>query len=419
MKNPHQPAATSGWRTVGASNHDTSERLSVRTMRVVDSDTRSLRARDKSLDRALESVMAPPPQQTVSSSHAATGARPKTTKNAVGRLHEDSDREDHHGKQKKSIQDQIIATQMSRLNWEFSMHSVYQENRKVGISMAPPLSKLLLTESDPKVSLLSPPDSQLFPGMDISSIVDGAVSDMEMLKLDTKEHHVQAYPMLSTTSTWNHMHSTTTSKASPSSAIDISRRDEGDGRSMTDSNYSSNLTNPKPEMRQPRKSGDSSTRSVATVVAANASSTLHDLSGELLLPKTKADFHVPSLAVFNPAYEDEIDALPANAKLNASQASEIAKYLDKVIGGGGNSNNPGGGNKSSDVSEKSYSTGSTTITAGCVLGNGNVGDDEVHGGGGSAGGKDSRKSANALRKASSRLTSSWSKGFKVFSQHNQ
>jgi hypothetical protein len=277
------------------------DRLSVRTT------TSTVARRDRSLDRGLDLVDTSVRTNPVfSETFAPRGRMRSKSGGRVDEVEQEMNKPVGQGlgqpqpqsqKSSKTVQDQILASQISRLNREFGLNDVYNDNRTVGIGMAPPLSKLLANSSIANSSVLEI-DAKALAGdesfsmgklslNDDSSAV-GAMADIEMVKLGSTVVVEDTEKMGSATlkvkpevppkrltlkkpaqQTWNNLHvhvrqeflgdrlvvtapalalsSSDSNKGSPSTGSDISRRDDGDGRSMTDSNYSSYSPNFKPE----------------------------------------------------------------------------------------------------------------------------------------------------------------------------
>nr|XP_018917333.1 PREDICTED: tetratricopeptide repeat protein 28 [Bemisia tabaci] len=112
---------------------------------------------------------------------------------------------------KNGIQDQILATQLRRLNRELTptISEVYHE-RNIGLGLAPPLSKLLLP---------SPAEE----GKD--------------------DKGINSKPWLSSAALQRLQHTSVNDNQSDSSCSELSRRDEGDGRSIADSHCSTSSFN--------------------------------------------------------------------------------------------------------------------------------------------------------------------------------
>ncbi|XP_063219865.1 tetratricopeptide repeat protein 28 isoform X2 [Bacillus rossius redtenbacheri] len=154
-----------------------------------------------------------------------------------------------------SIQDQIIATQLRRLNRELTptISDVYHE-RNIGLGLAPPLSKLLLPSGsssqgsnlkDNKLheSDVTTNDSLLVPGLDTL----GLLSDEESLTGQNSEHCKSGISQHWLSSSALHhfqqnVPDLSESEGKPlsggSPCSELSRRDEGDGRSIADSQCS-------------------------------------------------------------------------------------------------------------------------------------------------------------------------------------
>ena len=169
----------------------------------------------------------------------------------------------------RSIQDHIIATQMNRLNREMPISDVYHE-RNMGLGLAPPLSELLVTSVGAgasgrlaeveRVTAGATSADSVFSAFDQISLADNVteLSDKAELTLKptsyakrpppgrpakqpwmssyrtphrTFEHHLSPVEGSDATMTLRH-------GIGHAGTLDMTRRDEADGRSMTDSNYS-------------------------------------------------------------------------------------------------------------------------------------------------------------------------------------
>ncbi|XP_071443187.1 tetratricopeptide repeat protein 28, partial [Hetaerina americana] len=170
-----------------------------------------------------------------------------------------------------SIQDHIIATQLRRLNREMTPISDVYHERNLGLGLAPPLSTLLMGNvSGEGVSASSAPGG-IQIGADALALAaaDEALAGLDELtllgpevtkngKLEPRTTSVSGAPLvkggssslkLGTSGTWLglHLHHSVEgedcgaqvhdSKSSPSGS-ELSRRDEGDGRSIADSQCS-------------------------------------------------------------------------------------------------------------------------------------------------------------------------------------
>lgn len=186
-----------------------------------------------------------------------------------------------HNAGSRSIQDHIIATQMNRLNREMPISDVYHE-RNMGLGLAPPLSELLVNTNGPNGNLVAAAatgsssvtsSEDVFNSFDQISLAD-TVTELgdktEPSALNKNLGYAKRPPPRPTKlqqfgSSWGAssgaFHATGSrlqhrisvfdtsspeAEISTSSAtmtlrqgiLDMTRRDEADGRSMTDSNYS-------------------------------------------------------------------------------------------------------------------------------------------------------------------------------------
>ena len=154
----------------------------------------------------------------------------------------------------RSIQDHIIATQMNRLNREIPISDVYHE-RNMGLGLAPPLSELLVSSASASVSITpaSASSDDVFNSFDQISLADTVteLSDKTLKKMTYAKRPPPGRPSKMHPSAWStaagYRHRTSFDTLTSDSemsltlrqgTLDMTRRDEADGRSMTDSNYS-------------------------------------------------------------------------------------------------------------------------------------------------------------------------------------
>lgn len=144
------------------------------------------------------------------------------------------------------LQDQIIATQLRRLNRELTptISDVYHE-RNIGLGLAPPLSKLLISNQ--------PTNASYRPGDDEEEQETDYVGNLdEIITEETKREHMEGVngsgpgPWLSKSNLNLHANSERVTSALISTEVkrhgspcsELSKRDEGDGRSVADSQCS-------------------------------------------------------------------------------------------------------------------------------------------------------------------------------------
>ena len=184
-----------------------------------------------------------------------------------------------HNAGARSIQDHIIATQMNRLNREMPISDVYHE-RNMGLGLAPPLSELLVNTSGPignsvvaaaagSGSVASSED--VFNSFDQISLADTVTELSDKADTANKnlgyakrppprptklqpfgsswgtssgafhatgprlQHRISVFD---TSSPEADISTSSTTMTLRHGILDMTRRDEADGRSMTDSNYS-------------------------------------------------------------------------------------------------------------------------------------------------------------------------------------
>ncbi|KAK8404512.1 hypothetical protein O3P69_007629 [Scylla paramamosain] len=233
----------------------------------------------------------------------------------------------------KSIQDHIIATQMSRLNREMPISDVYHE-RNLGLGLAPPLSKLLMSAAQP--------------------IVAGDHADAESKSASEDSFGLDPKPWVSAHPQVPNMGVSLESSAGlPQSNVvsELSRRDEGDGRSMTDSHYSGyspsrnngaskpgDLSGPVPSSSQARSYYDLKA-SAGVGGAEREQDTLGTLPsagmagmssrGDEPLHHTVAELN--TYAAFNPAYEHD-EPMSVGSVGARIGSSEIAEYMEQLLG---------------------------------------------------------------------------------------
>ncbi|MCL4126876.1 UNVERIFIED_CONTAM: hypothetical protein GTU68_063706 [Idotea baltica] len=265
----------------------------------------------------------------------------------------------------KSIQDHIIASQLSRLNREMPISDVYHE-RNLGLGLAPPLSKLLMSATQPMTSSeLGDTESKSasedsFGNFDKLSLVDENQLALPP-KPDFKPKPPPIPPKRFGPKPWVSAHPHVTNvgvniddggvvlqQAGVGIGGELSRRDEGDGRSMTDSHYSGyspSRTNgvksgvdlgsipPKPPPRNYYNlKRDNPERESDSLGMLSPRSTHGPRSSDLHGVPTVADLH--SYAAFNPAYEhDESLSVGAVGSMGPRIGStEIAEYMEQVLG---------------------------------------------------------------------------------------
>lgn len=186
-----------------------------------------------------------------------------------------------HNAGSRSIQDHIIATQMNRLNREMPISDVYHE-RNMGLGLAPPLSELLVNTSGPNgnsVAAAAAGSSSVASSEDVFSSFDQISLADTVTELSDKvdstglnknvgyakrppprpsklqhfgsswasggafhatgprlQHRISVFDTSSPETDMST--SSTTTMTLRHGILDMTRRDEADGRSMTDSNYS-------------------------------------------------------------------------------------------------------------------------------------------------------------------------------------
>lgn len=251
----------------------------------------------------------------------------------------------------KSIQDHIIATQMSRLNREMPISDVYHE-RNLGLGLAPPLSKLLMSVTQPMASSdqgdteSKSASEDSFGNFDKLSLADDNQLALPP-KPDFKPKPPPIPPKKFGPKPWvsNHPHVNNMalnleggSVGIPQSVSELARRDDGDGRSMTDSHYSgyspsrSGIGKPT-EPPQVRNYFDLSSNGVEREEdkrRVHGPPAIGTRSEEKLGP-TVAELH--TYAAFNPAYEHDetITVGTIGARIGCS---EITEYMEQVLGEG-------------------------------------------------------------------------------------
>ena len=254
----------------------------------------------------------------------------------------------------KSIQDHIIATQMSRLNREMPISDVYHE-RNLGLGLAPPLSKLLMSASQPIVapdhadSESKSASEDSFCNFDKLSIADDNQLALPP-KPDFKPKPPPIPPKRFGPKPWVSAHPHVTNMgvsldnsagnlSQPGSVGELSRRDEGDGRSMTDSHYSGyspsrsnggkgDLTGP--PQPQPRSYYEMKNNNAEREdIVVHGSSSIVSRGDESLVPKI-GDMH--TYASFNPAYEHDEPLSITSSVGPRIGSSEIAEYMEQVLG---------------------------------------------------------------------------------------
>lgn len=215
-----------------------------------------------------------------------------------------------HNTGSRSIQDHIIATQMSRLNREMPISDVYHE-RNMGLGLAPPLSELLVNSANNpgangsgvsgsaacgSGSVTSSED--VFSSFDQISLAD-TVTDLSdkpsgyakrppprpkmpgstwssgaFHATGSRQHRMSVFDASSPDTDISSANATMTLRHG---ILDMTRRDEADGRSMTDSNYSgySPHRNLKMATMMPAKYTSGATRDDIHVKENHKSNTIH------------------------------------------------------------------------------------------------------------------------------------------------
>lgn len=262
----------------------------------------------------------------------------------------------------KSIQDHIIATQMSRLNREMPISDVYHE-RNLGLGLAPPLSKLLMSAAQPIVagdhadaeSKSASEDS--FGNFDKLSLADDNQLALPP-KPDFKPKPPPIPPKRFGPKPWVSAHpqvptmgvTLDASTGLPQSNVvsELSRRDEGDGRSMTDSHYSGyspsrnngvnkpgDLSGPVPSSSQSRSYYDLKSSS-GVGGAEREQDTLGALPSASMASRGDEPLHhtvaeLNTYAAFNPAYEHD-EPMSVGSVGARIGSSEIAEYMEQLLG---------------------------------------------------------------------------------------
>lgn len=229
----------------------------------------------------------------------------------------------------KSVQDHIIASQISRLNRETPISDVYHD-RNVGLGLAPPLSKLLLTTHSLKEDYGVTGDlesktgsEESFGTFDKLSIADELSPPLTIAPIKPKPPPPPVPPKrFSAGKSWGG--SPHTSKFGPISAVNIEenfinndsnnginntrpefiisgglelcKRDEGDGRSMTDSNYSGYSPSRSTTVTTTSVTTASTPRLVTTDNTPSSSSNNADISYGVTL------LNPPPRALYTPKY---------------------------------------------------------------------------------------------------------------------
>lgn len=260
----------------------------------------------------------------------------------------------------KSIQDHIIATQMSRLNREMPISDVYHE-RNLGLGLAPPLSKLLMSATQPIVasdhgdaeSKSASEDS--FGNFDKLSLADDNQLALPP-KPDFKPKPPPIPPKRFGPKPWVSAHpqvpnvgvglDTSTGLPQASMVSELSRRDEGDGRSMTDSHYSGyspsrtngtskpcDLSGPVPPSSQGRSYYDLKVSAgVGNAEREQDTCTLPSgMSARSDEPILHTVMELNTYAAFNPAYEHD-EPMPVGSVGARVGSSEIQEYMEQLLG---------------------------------------------------------------------------------------
>ena len=137
------------------------------------------------------------------------------------------------------IQEQILSTQMRRINRELPISEVYHE-RSLGLGLAPPLSKLIMSNN---IAVAQVDHHGPDPGLDTSTAAQASdsMSNFDNLSVIEEAAHPtrRARPVVppkpAVAEPWL---AAGLLRPAPSTGAGPGARDEGDGRSMTDSQYS-------------------------------------------------------------------------------------------------------------------------------------------------------------------------------------
>lgn len=354
------------------SNMNTLDRLSVRT-ELGKKSSQNGRRRDHSIERELELNDSECPPSTSSTNSVAISEpneqrpppprkapeiqldsnigkllRPRTNRAAT--IHENDPMYNYRSNEDmsikighmghKSIQDHIIATQMSRLNREMPISDVYHE-RNLGLGLAPPLSKLLMSVTQPIASSDNGDTESKSASEDSFGNFDKlSIADDNQLALPPKPDFkpkpppippkrfgpkpwVSAHPHVN-----NMAFNIETSGNHPHSVSEMSRRDDGDGRSMTDSHYSGYSPSRSGMGKAPEPSN--AARGFFELINGKTDrEVVMGVRGEDKIGPTVAELH--TYAAFNPAYEHDetINVGSIGARVGGP---EIAEYMEQVLG---------------------------------------------------------------------------------------
>ncbi|XP_018026521.1 tetratricopeptide repeat protein 28 isoform X3 [Hyalella azteca] len=354
------------------SNMNTLDRLSVRT-ELGKKPSQSCRRRDISGDRELSlnekdcppststsnpvpptiptEPRQPPPRKTPEiqlDSNIGKLLRPRTNRAAT--IHENDPMYNYRSNEDmsikighmghKSIQDHIIATQMSRLNREMPISDVYHE-RNLGLGLAPPLSKLLMSVTQP----IAPSDNGDTESKSASEDSFGNFDKLSLAednqlalppKPDFKPKPPPIPPKRFGPKPWVSAHPHVNNMAislegNPNHAhtlSDLSRRDDGDGRSMTDSHYSGYSPSRNGIVKVPEPPGQGRLFFELTNGKAEREGVIGVRADDKMGP-TVAGLH--TYAAFNPAYEHD-ETITVGSIGTRVGNTQIAEYMEQVLG---------------------------------------------------------------------------------------
>ena len=144
-------------------------------------------------------------------------------------------RQENHGE--NSIKEHIMSSQMRRINRELPISEVYHE-RNLGLGLAPPLAKLIMSNNIAVAQVDHHPQPELEPTENISSfdnlsVIEEAHPRRKLRPQVPPKPEAWSDPRKEDVRSGFMKPDLSISSISPSRA-----RDEGDGRSMTDSQYS-------------------------------------------------------------------------------------------------------------------------------------------------------------------------------------
>ena len=207
-------------------------------------------------------------------------------------------------------QDHIIASQMSRLNREMPISDVYHE-WSLGLGLAPPLSKLLMSAAQPPQDH-SDQDAKSASEDSFGNCDKLSITDDNQLALPPKPDFKPKPPPIPPKRFGPKPWVSGGVPDGMAGVAELCRRDDGDGRSMTDSHYSG-YTPARASAQKPPELPPPPPRYCAPSSSAASA---------------QAEQPEDMYAAYNSAFEPD-DEVPPRVG-----SSEIQEYMGQLLGGG-------------------------------------------------------------------------------------